>query len=327
MDVLFGNFALALSGPLLQGMVPCPEDAAARTCYWNMGLVWPLMGGLRLIADTLGNNAGLSIILFTIVIRVVMIPLTLQQIRSQKAMQKLQPEIKAMQKRFAGDREKISAETMALYKQHGVNPAMGCLPLALQMPVLFALYAALNNLGAHDAVFQEPWLWLQGLHRPDVFQISSVTLPGVLPILSAVTQWVQQRMMTPQTDDPQQRMQNQMMQFMPLMMLWIGLSVSSGLALYWVAQNVFGIGQQYFSTGWGSLAAVLPSWIRSRSAGTAGLSGAVDGRAARPAASGREAGSGPTRGDGRAGRGGGNGRDGGQPRRAKKERRRANGKR
>jgi YidC/Oxa1 family membrane protein insertase len=231
-----------------------------RTYYWNLLLVHPLERGLQFLATDLGLGAGFAIIIFTILIRIVLLPLTLQQVRSQKALQRLQPELKALQKKYGGDREKLSIETMALYKQHGVNPAASCLPLLLQMPVLFALYAALMNLGAHDEAFQRPWGWLTSLHQPDVITIPGLNfpLPGILPVLAAATQWVQQKMMTPPTDDPQQRMQNQMMQFFPLMMLWFGLSFSSGLALYWVTQNVFGIVQQYFITGWGSL---LPSRV------------------------------------------------------------------
>lgn len=238
-----------------------------RTRYWDIILVEPLMNGLKFLAHHLPfGAAGLAIILFTIFIRLVLLPLTIQQIRSQKAMQQIQPEIKALQKKHGDDRAKIQEETMALYKQYGVNPMASCLPMVLQMPVLFALYSALRNLG-HDPVyadplFQEPWLWLRSLDAPDVItHIGTVAitlgglpgLPGILPILAGVTQWVQQRMMTPPTDDPQQKMQNSMMQFMPLMMLYFGLQFQSGLALYWVTQNVFGIVQQYFSTGWGSL--------------------------------------------------------------------------
>ncbi|MGH2371694.1 MAG: YidC/Oxa1 family membrane protein insertase, partial [Chloroflexota bacterium] len=203
-----------------------------RTYYWNLLLVDPLERGLQFLASDLGLGAGLAIILFTIVVKVALLPLTMQQIRSQKAMQRLQPEIKELQKKYGSDREKVSVETMALYKQHGVNPAAGCLPILLQMPILFGLYWALSNLGSGDTAFQAPWLWLDSLHQPDVIHVGGVPIPFILPFLAAGTQWVQQKMMTPPTDDPQQRMQNQIMQFMPLMMLYFGTTFSSGLALY-----------------------------------------------------------------------------------------------
>jgi YidC/Oxa1 family membrane protein insertase len=316
-----------------------------RTFYWNLIIVHPLERGLTFLASDLGLGAGLAIILFTIIIRLILLPLTIQQLKSSRALQRLQPEIKALQKKHSGDREKIAAEQMALYREHGVNPAMGCLPLVLQMPVLFGLYAALSNLGAHNEVFQAPWLWLSRLDQPDVLVLGGVTLPFILPVLAAVTQWVQQRMMTPQTDDPQQRLQNQMMQFMPLMMLWFGLSFSSGLALYWVTQNLVGIVQQYFYTGWGSL---LPNRASTAVAVASDTRATEAGRrdgAGEAAPSGREGGRDAARDGGRpvsrsggrggqrgAGRGGGGARDdrggsGSTTSRLKGEGRRTSGKR
>lgn len=224
-----------------------------RTYYWNLLLVHPLERALQFLSTDLTLGAGLAIILFTILMRVMLLPLTLQQFRSQRAMQRLQPDLKELQKKHGKDREKLQLETMALYKQHGVNPAAGCLPLVVQMPILFALYAALSNLAHTDAVFQQPWLWVARLDRPDVLTLGGVALPFILPVFTAASQWVQQRMMTPPTDDPQQRMQNQVMQFMPVMMLYFGTTISAGVVLYWLTQNVAGIVQQYFQAGWGSL--------------------------------------------------------------------------
>ncbi|HET7770208.1 MAG TPA: YidC/Oxa1 family membrane protein insertase, partial [Chloroflexota bacterium] len=166
--------------------VPTPVAAAVvddspKTQYWNMLLVHPLESGLRFFTNTLGLGAGTGIILFTVLVKLILLPLTIQQIRSQKAMQKLQPELKALQTKLKGDREKLGVETMALYKQHGVNPAAGCLPIVLQMPVLFGLYAALNNLGTQNipenAAFQQPWLWVENLARPDILQLPFIGFP------------------------------------------------------------------------------------------------------------------------------------------------------
>jgi len=235
------------------------EDTSTKTQIWNTYLVHPLQSGLRFLTNTVGLDAGTAIILFTVAVKLVLLPLTLQQIRSQKAMLKLQPELKALQAKLSKDKEKLGVETMALYKQRGVNPAAGCFPILLQMPVLFGLYAALNNLGTQHVrendAFQQPWLWVTSLATPDILQLPFLgfPLPFILPILAAATQWVQQMMMAQPTEDPQQKMQQQIFQFMPLMMLWFGISFSAGLALYWVTQNVIGIVQQYFSTGLGSL--------------------------------------------------------------------------
>ena len=199
-----------------------------RTYYWNLLLVHPLERALTFLTTDLGLGAGLAIIVFTILMRVVLLPLTIQQFRSQKAMQKLQPELKELQKKHGKDREKLQAETMALYKEHGVNPAAGCFPLVVQMPILFALYAALINLATTNPAFQEPWMWIPNLAHPDVILIAGISIPFILPILTAATQWVQQRMMTQPTDDPQQKMQNSIMQFMPLMMLYFGTTIAAG---------------------------------------------------------------------------------------------------
>jgi YidC/Oxa1 family membrane protein insertase len=319
------------------------------TLWWDLLLVEPLMHGLSFIAQLLPQaiGGGLAIIIFTILVRLVLLPLTVQQVRSQKAMQKLQPELKALQKKHGSDREKLSQETMALYKEHGVNPAASCLPLALQMPILFALYAAMRNLSSdpnygqvfdfHVEPFRQSWLWLAGLQHPDIIKdiwiggalVASLpfAIPGLLPVLAAITQWVQQRMMTQQSSDPQQQMQNQMMQFMPLMMLWFGLSFASGLALYWVTQNVFGIVQQYFSTGWGSLP-YLGTGGPSRALSTTsdGEAAGVTDRGATGRPGGRNGRNGTTGGGGSTGSGGAGGGGGGGGR-ARREGRRASGKR
>src|SRR5829696_7193937 len=280
--------------PTPVGEVSTPEPAAtpapdtsAKTQYWNQFLVHPLEAGLRFMATDMGLGAGTAVILFTIAVRAVLLPLSIQQMRSQKSMQRLQPELKALQKRLANDKEKLSVETMALYKEHGVNPAAGCFPLVVQMPVLIGLYGALNNLGSQaipeNEPFHQPWLWIEHLNNPDVIHIPGIgfPLPFILPVLAALTQFVQQRMMTQPSEDPQQQMQNQIFQFMPLMMLYFGLNVSAGLALYWVTQNFIMIVQQYFSTGLGGLA---PLVARVRGLTGGGADGAASaGRTARAA--------------------------------------------
>lgn len=179
-----------------------------------------------------------------------------------KAMQSLQPLIADVKKKYGNDKQKVQEETMKLYREQGVNPLGGCLPLLLQMPFFFAFYHALINLGggemAHDA-FKASFLWVDDLSKPDVLNLAGVSfpIPGLLPLLAGGTQWVQQRMMATRSVDPQQRLQQQMMMFMPLMIIVIGVNFGAGLALYWVAQNVFGIVQQYFVTGWGALLPIL----------------------------------------------------------------------
>lgn len=213
---------------------------------WHILVVQPLTDGLIYLYQLLGSW-GLAIIAFTLIVKVLVYPLTLKQLHSAKAMQELQPKMQELQKKHGKDREKLMQEQMQLYKEHKVNPASGCLPLLVQMPIWFGLYQALINL-SHTPEFASRFLWLPSLAHPDPWYI--------LPVLTGLSQWVTQKMMTPRstsTTDPTQKSMTQAMQFMPIMFAIFALSVPSGLALYWVTTNVFSFVQQYFATGWGSL--------------------------------------------------------------------------
>lgn len=188
--------------------------------------------------------SGLSIILFTLILRALTVPLYMQQLKSQKVMMQLQPEVQALQRKYGKDREKLMQEQMKLYRQFGYNPVSGCLPMLLQMPIWFGLYAALIELNLTEQ-FNTPFLWLPSLAQHDPFY--------VLPVLTVATQWVVQKMMTMPTADPQQQQMNQVMQFMPLMFGFFALQVPAGLVLYWVVSNLFTMIQQYFVMGWGGL--------------------------------------------------------------------------
>ncbi len=214
---------------------------------WDSGVVHNLAQALIFLTGYIGNY-GISIILFTIAVKLIMAPLTIKQIKSSKAMMELQPKLKELQKKYGKDREKMMQEQMRLYKEHGVNPAAGCVPLLIQMPVWFGLYQAMIFLsGPGGPEFAKTgFLWIPSLAQPE-------GVPYVFALLTGATQWVIQRMMAPKTDDPQQKMMNQMTQFMPLMFLVFAFQVPAGLVLYWVTSNVFTFAQQYLTTGWGSL--------------------------------------------------------------------------
>lgn len=212
------------------------------------------------------SNFGLTIIVLTILIRAAMWPLTMRQLRATKAMTSIQAEMAELQKKYAKDRRKLAQEQMALYRKSGMNP-LGCvLPMLIQLPVWIALYQAIIKVLAvapedflslsrylYDKwaiVFPQvplgsQFLWLD-LAAPDKILI--------LPILTGVSMWVQQKMTTMPSTDPRQNSQNQIMLWMmPLMFTFLSLSFPSGLALYWVTSNVISIGMQYFVTGWGGL--------------------------------------------------------------------------
>lgn len=201
------------------------------------------------------GSPGLAIIIFTVLIKLILTPLTLKTIKSQRAMQELQPKIKALQKRYGDDRQKLSAETMRLYQAHNVNPTASCLPVLFQLPIFWGLYSSLTTL-AHTpgGPFQQSFLWLPSLAQADALHI--------MPFVAAAFQLIQTRMSMPtgkyKPTDPQQKMMSQMMQFLPLSVIIFGWNFPSGLVLYWATQSIYGAVQQYFITGWGGLREWLP---------------------------------------------------------------------
>ena len=233
---------------------------------WTLIVLQPMLNGLLLLYGLLWNNFGLAIVAFTIIVRTLMLPLTLKQLHASKAMTALQPKIQELQKKYGKNREELSKATMALYREQGVNP-MGCaVPTLLQFPIWIGLYQSINLAMADrpDALYElgkyvysgfsniaglipinNQFLWLNLAHPDQVF---------LLAILVAGSTWVQQKMMTMPTTDPQQQQMNQMMGIMmPLMMGFFTINFPSGLALYWLISNLYSIVVQYFITGWGSL--------------------------------------------------------------------------
>ncbi len=268
------------------------------TQLWNTILVWPIEGALLALTEMTGS-AGLAIIVFTIIVRTLVLPLGIAQARSQKAMFALQPRLKELQKKYAGDRQKFAVEQMKLYQEAGVHPLAGCLPMVVQMPIWFALYSALNNLSSSQhpvTAFQAPFLWIPSLAHPSIPDFSN---PGtypliILPVLTAGTQWMVQKMSTMPPTDPQQAQMNRMMEFMPLMFLYFSFQVASGLVLYWVVSNLYSIVQQRFTVGWGTLP-FLGSGPGGSGPGSPGpeSSGSTEG-AERPAPANRRGGSNST---------------------------------
>lgn len=232
---------------------------------WNSVVFRPMLNTLVFLYSVFGNF-GVAIILFTILVRLLMLPLTNKQLQSTKKMSELQPRLKDLQQKYPKDRQRISQETMRLYKEAGINP-LGCLgPIVIQFPIWIGLYQAIIQalpptpeglVGLGDHLYS----WLSMVHRAipvqSQFLWMDLGLPDalpILPILVFVTMWVQQKMTTLPSTDPQQAQTNQMMLWMmPAMFAFFTFQFPSGLALYWVVSNVIGIVMQYFITGWGSL--------------------------------------------------------------------------
>jgi YidC/Oxa1 family membrane protein insertase len=246
---------------------------------WNP-LLAAMEDGLRQLAIVTGS-AGLAIILFTIILKLVLLPLSLMQTKSMKAMQAIQPELAELRKKYGKDRERMAQEQMRLYKEHGVNPAAGCLPMIPMMVVLIGLYQALIQLAATDERFQESWLWIHNLSQPDIplHLPGDIPVPGILPIVMLITQFAYGKM-TPSmgaSDDPQQQMMQRMTTyFMPIMLFFFSFNFPAGLVLYWVVSNVFEIARMGFTVSWDPL---KPSTLFA-GAGGLGLAGRFSGNGA-----------------------------------------------
>lgn len=211
---------------------------------------------LETIADTV-HSGGLAIIIFTLIIKTLLLPLTLKSIRSMKAMQEIQPRIKELQKKYGKNREELQKQTMALYAAHKVNPVAGCLPMVIQIPIFWGVYHAILPLSrSGEGFFGGSFLWLNSLGVADHWHI--------LPILAGIFQFIQMRMSRPRVApavvDQQQQIMNTMMNVMPLFVVVFGWTFASGAVLYWATQSVYSVIQQWFVTGWGELGKWAP-WL------------------------------------------------------------------
>ncbi len=218
----------------------------------------PFTTALLFLYQLLANNIVLTIIVFTLVVRMLVFPLTYQQLKSSKAMQELQPRLKELQEKFKGDREKLAAAQMELYQKNGVNPLAGCLPLVVQFPILIGLYEAIGRSlsatplqlldlshrvlvpGLANLIPLQHTFWIWNLGAPDTSYI--------LPIIVVATTWVQQKLIMPvnanaDPKDPTVAMSRNMTMIMPIMIGIFSLSFPAGLSIYWIVGNLVGIGQ------------------------------------------------------------------------------------
>ena len=188
--------------------------------------------GIFTVIPNKNISYGLAIIFFTVIVRILLLPLSIKQTKSQAKMQEIQPEIKKVQDKYKNDPQKSQQEVMKLYKEHGANPLSGCLPLIIQMPVLFAMYSVYyNNTNIEGFRF----LWLSNLADPDQFYI--------LPILSTITTYISSILITPKGSSPQAKQTSTMNTGMAIFMGFMSLNFKSALVLYWVVNNLIQIAQ------------------------------------------------------------------------------------
>ena len=241
---------------------------------WNEIIIRPMLNTMLVLYVIFFNNMGFAIIAFTVLVRLATLPLTLKQVRQMRAMTSLQPRMKEIQERYAGDRARVSQETMKMYREEGVSP-LGCLgPLVIQMPILIGLFRVLiqtlftnpdDLVGLSNKLYS--WLTLFPIYQAaplnNSFLGMNLAEPDptkfVLPVLVAGSTWVQQKMtMMPSADPRQQSSQNMMLWMIPIFLGVFSLGWPSGLPLYWIVSNIIGISIQYFITGWGPLFPLIP---------------------------------------------------------------------
>lgn len=212
-----------------------------------MDILYQAFGFVLFQIFTFVQNYGVSVILFTILVKLCILPLNIKQTKSMREMQALQPELQKLQKKYKNNPEKLNAETMKLYKLYKVSPMAGCLPLLIQLPIIYALFGALREPtkwvftnGDASAVSQQ-FLWIPSLQNPDPWYI----LPILCVVFTFITQKFTMSVQKGTMDPAAQKTQNMMLYMMPLFIGFAAISMPAGVALYWVVQNIFTFVQQF----------------------------------------------------------------------------------
>ena len=214
-----------------------------------------VLGGLYNVNSMFGLvSYGYAIILLTIIVKFLLYPLTVKQVKSMKAMQEIAPKMKKIQEKYKDNPQVMQQKVAALYQEAGVNPLAGCLPLLVQMPILMGMYYSLYNL-EYPSADAAQFLWLPSLSEADPYYI--------LPVLNVLTTFYQTRQ-TSDMSNPQMKM---MMLIMPLFIGFISLTFPSGLVLYWVVMNLCQILQQWWIYREGGPAEQAKAAVRSKEEG------------------------------------------------------------
>ena len=192
------------------------------------GWLIEFMQSFLIFLNDLVNNYGLAIIVFTLIVRFLLYPLTSKQTRSMKKMQDLQPEMEKIKEKYEDDKQEQQKKMMELYKENNVNPLAGCFPMILQLAILIPLYRAILDLEIGGG-----FLWMASLTEPDVALviINAVAMVGQTYVTSKIS--------------GQNKQANKMMYFMPLFILVIGFQLPAGILVYWVTSTIFTVLQQY----------------------------------------------------------------------------------
>lgn len=224
---------------------------------FNTILFEPIFNALVFIYNIIpGKDFGIAIVGLTILIRILFIPLSLKTLKAQRELARVQPKIKELQEKHKGDKNALGQATMALYKEHKVNPLGGCLPMLIQLPVLIALYKAFSSgLKPESLQWLYPFVANPGaIKELSLGFINLAQRSPVLAILAGVLQWFQARQSAKyqarygagKVDPTTQMMNRQMLYFFPIMIIVIAWNLPTGLAIYWIVTTLFSIIEQYF---------------------------------------------------------------------------------
>lgn len=210
------------------------ENMRNSGSWWTANVVYYFSLALDTFADWFGGEYGLAILVLTIIVRTLILPLTLKQVKSSKSMQAIQPELAKIKEKYKDNPELQQQETMKLFQENGVNPMAGCFPLLIQMPVFIALYNSIYN---NSAISTHSFLWLQ-LGEPDKLFI--------LPVIAALTTFIQTKMMSSMNPSGMQGPMQFMMLIYPVLIFIMAYNFPAALPLYWVYSNLYTIAQNYF---------------------------------------------------------------------------------
>lgn len=228
-------FLLIITTVLLAGCSEFNEPIYSNSeGFWNEYIVWPLVSAITFFKELLGTY-GLGIIAVTIIIRIVILPLMIKQTKSSKNMQEVQPELQKLKEKYSSKdavtQQKYQQEMMALFKERGINPAAGCLPVFVQMPILIGFYHAISRMNNTPEINLGSFIGFE-LAEPSI----------ILAVLAGLMQFVVLRT-GPAMDNPQMKI---MMYIMPFMIIGFGSVLPAALTLYWVIGNIISIIQNLF---------------------------------------------------------------------------------
>lgn len=239
--IVLGALALLV---ILAGCSPVMEpittpEMKESGSWWTRNVVYWFSLMLDTFADWFGGEYGLAILLLTIIVRTLILPLMLKQYKNSQAMQKLQPEMLKIREKYKDDPRRQQEEMMKLYQLHQVNPLAGCFPLLIQMPIFIALY---NSIYMNQPIYEHTFLGL----RLGLAPSEGAWYYYIIPVIAAITTWIQSKMMMAQNQGAMMGPMKGMMMIFPVLIFVMAINFAVALPLYWIYSNIYTIVQNYF---------------------------------------------------------------------------------